>query len=150
MDALRQRWWRLYYSRRLRHLNLEDESSLPEWQRYPAIEDACAQGNLQRVRDLVEDRHVDLKLDLLNQPQPMEGLHEALWIAIENGHPSIVSYLMSQGVEITMAAVNLGLESGSIPICETLIAHGLDINAPAINLWVEFGPPLLTYEGFWD
>jgi hypothetical protein len=51
-------------------------------------------------------------------------LRPAFEIAVQNGHPSVVSYFLSQGFRITPKIVTLVIESGSIGMLEVLLDYG--------------------------
>lgn len=67
-----------------------------------------------------------------------------LFRAIEHDHPEVVSYLFSQGAELSNEAIKWALRSRAIAVFKILIAQGLDLDNPDYALWSELDSPPIT------
>lgn len=82
-------------------------------------------GDLAAVKDAVER----LKQKSY-EPQLKWRLHDSFYAAIKNGHASIVSYLLSQGVDIINLDSAAATKAKSYEVLQLLLDHGWDINTP--------------------
>ncbi len=91
-----------------------------DWQ----LDDACREGDLQRLQSL------------LNPPaKPTdEDLEYALTAAAEEGHSHIVSFLLDhKGVEITDTMVARATHGNSTAVYQAFLDHGWDINTKGVS-----------------
>lgn len=114
----------------------------PDFQRpstppeFDQVRRASMSGDLAAVKDAVE------RLDQKSyNPELRRRRHAGLYEVIENEHASIVSYLLSQGVNIIDLDFGAATKIKSYPILQLLLDHGWDINIPMG--WDE--PPALQY-----
>ena len=79
-----------------------------------ALETACSSGNYEQVAAFLKE-------------QKPTSLQSSLHAAARNGHPDIVTLLLSKGAEFDRETVWAALESQSIPVFQALLDAGWDI-----------------------
>ena len=76
----------------------------------------CSQGNLDDIKILVEQPHIDINYS--------DGY--PLWIAIDNGHINVVEFLLEKGADPSLVdncALNCAVWNKSIDIVKMLLSH---------------------------
>lgn len=89
---------------------------------------ACADGDLESAKTTLQNMRRQLSPDT---PIPRH-LQMPLADAIAGGHTEIVTYLLSQGAQITSLDITQAVRpcSRSVAIFQTFLDHGWDINSP--------------------
>lgn len=113
--------------------NFRRPSTPPEFEQVRLASDS---GDLAAIKDAVE------RLNKRSpNPELRRRLHAGLSAAIENKYVPVVSYLLSQGVDIMDLDFAAATKTKSYPLLQILLDHGWDINKPMG--WDE--PPTLQY-----
>ena len=104
--------------------------------RFPQLENAASQGDLSKVKALVEQLPSRKSLD--------ESFQSALQNAIRGGHTTVASYLFAHGARFTseMSHCALAAENPEA-IFQLALDYGWDINGQT-----DLGSPTLTYVTF--
>ena len=97
-----------------------------------ALEEACDEGNLERVQSLVNPP---------SNPTPID-LSYALTVAASRGHSTTFSFLLDQGAQISSVTPVHASNGRSSAIFQALLDHDWDINSKGST-----GAPSLTYVG---
>ena len=100
--------------------NFQRPPSPPEFEQVRA---ASASGDLAAVKAAFEQWNT-------HNPGWKRRFHDGLSAAIENNHLPVVSYLLSQGVDLMDLDFAQATKKKSYPMLQLLLDRGWDINAP--------------------
>jgi hypothetical protein len=103
-----------------------------------ALSNAATSGDLALVQTVVEQ----WKAQLHPSPLTPKHLQSAMAAAVSSHHPTIVSYLLDRGAQVSPnnIVVALGETDATIAMFQTFLDHGWDINSKT-----GLGNPVLKY-----
>ena len=116
----------------------------PKHPRLRKMKEACTRGSLSRVQRLVEEWLAMPTPDLPPGPIGYEigALEPVFHHAIRKSKGAIVSYLMDEGILMSVPALDDALEyKASVEVFQAFLDHGWNINEPLD----EKAPPPLAY-----
>ena len=119
-----------------------EDAALAQQKFIETLEDAVSRNDVPNINEVLSQRScqpgpgIPSTMALDNKPL----FKELMALAIEDGHPSIVSRVLGLGLKLSRLHIEMALDNPSAEIFQAFLDHGWDLNAPLSGI----EPPVLA------